>query len=66
MADEELPDIPIVCETCGTRSKIPFDDVEATVERHNEQRHDGEEMAQVDPAVMELLADRVAEDIGLL
>lgn len=66
MADDELPDIPIVCEKCGTRTKIAFDEVEAAVERHNEQRHDGEELARVDPAVMEVLADRVAEDIGLL
>jgi hypothetical protein len=66
MSDEELPDIPVICEDCDTRTKVPFDEVEASVERHNEQQHDGESVAQVDPAVMEVLADRVAEDIGLL
>mgnify|MGYP000114965341 CR=1 FL=1 len=66
MSDEELPDIPVICEDCDTRTKVSFDEVEAAVERHNEQQHDGESVAQVDPAVMEVLADRVAEDLGLL
>lgn len=66
MTEKELPDIPVVCEECGTRTKVSFDDVEDAVARHNEQQHGGESIAQVDPAVMEELADRVAEDIGLL
>lgn len=66
MSDDELPDIPVVCEGCGTRTKVAFDDVEAAVARHNEQQHDGESVAQVDPDVMEALADRVAEDLGFL
>jgi len=66
MSDDELPDIPVVCDGCGTRTSVAFDEVEAAVERHNEQLHDGEKVAQVDPEVMEALADRVAEDIGLL
>lgn len=64
--DDDVPDIPVVCTDCDTRTKVPFDEVEAAVDRHNEQLHDGESMAQVDPDVMELLADRVAEDLGLL
>lgn len=66
MTEEELPEIPVVCEDCGTRTKVAFDDVEAAVARHNEQRHDGETVAQVDPAVMEALADRLAEDLGFV
>lgn len=66
MSDDELPDIPVICENCDTRTKVPFDEVEAAVERHNQQVHDGETVAQVDPEVMEVLADRVAEDLGLL
>jgi hypothetical protein len=66
MSDDDLPDIPVLCENCDTRTKVPFDEVEAAVERHNEQLHDGETVAQVDPEVMEVLADRVAEDLGLL
>ncbi|MBO4248068.1 MULTISPECIES: hypothetical protein [Halomicrobium] len=66
MTDDELPDIPVICTDCDTRTKVAFDEVEAAVERHNEQLHDGETVAQVDPEVMEVLADRVAEDLGLL
>ena len=66
MTDDELPDIPVICTDCDTRTKVAFDEVEAAVERHNEQLHDGEAVAQVDPEVMEALADRVAEDLGLL
>ena len=36
-----------------------------TLERHNEQRHDGAEEAVVDPALADDLADLVAEDMGL-
>lgn len=66
MTDDELPEIPVICEGCETQTKVAFDDVEAAVERHNEQLHDGESVATVDPDVMEALADRVAEDLGLL
>ncbi|MBX0294173.1 hypothetical protein [Haloarcula nitratireducens] len=64
-ADEELPKIPVVCTACDTRSRVAFDDVESAVERHNEQLHDGDAVAEVDPDVMDQLADRVAEDLGL-
>ncbi|WP_254838146.1 hypothetical protein [Natronomonas marina] len=64
--DEGLPDIPVVCSECDTRTKVPFSDVEDAVARHNEQLHDGEAVAEVDPAVMDQIADFVAEDLGLL
>ncbi|MBV0922957.1 hypothetical protein KTS45_01990 [Halomicroarcula limicola] len=64
-ADEELPKIPVVCPACETRSRVAFDDVESAVARHNEQLHDGDAVAEVDPDVMDQLADRVAEDLGL-
>jgi hypothetical protein len=64
-SDEEVPEIPIVCSACETRSYVPFPDVEETVARHNENLHDGDPIAQVDPDVMDELADRVARDIGL-
>ncbi len=64
--DEDLPDIPVVCTECDTRTKVPFPDVEETVATHNERLHDGDAMAEVDPAVMDQLADFVAEDLGLL
>jgi len=46
--------------------KVPFPDVEAAVSRHNEQLHDGEAVASVDPDVLDQLADFVAEDLDLL
>lgn len=58
--------VPIVCSECGTETKIPLSDVATTLEDHNESRHDGEEIAQVDPAVTEELADLVAEDLDLV
>ncbi|WP_435349035.1 hypothetical protein [Haloarchaeobius sp. HRN-SO-5] len=60
------PEIPVVCPECDTRTSVPFDDVEAAVARHNDQLHDGEAVAEVDPAVMERLTDMVAKDLGLL
>lgn len=62
----ESPSIPIVCPDCGTRTRIPFSDVEKVVSKHNEQLHGGESVATVDPDVFDHLADRVATDLGLL
>ena len=62
-ADE--PTVPIVCEDCGTRSRVALDDLRESLDTHNEHRHDGEAVAQVDPVVADELADHVAEDLGL-
>jgi hypothetical protein len=64
-ADDE-PTVPILCSECGTTTEVPLETVGDAVERHNEQLHDGEEVAQVDPDLAEELADLVAEDLGLL
>ena len=64
-ADEELPEIPVVCTACETRSHVPFDEVEGMVERHNEQLHDGESVAEVDPDVLDALTTQLGEDMGL-
>lgn len=58
--------VPIVCSECGTETKIPLSAVATTLEDHNENRHDGEEIAQVDPTVAEELADLVAKDLDLV
>jgi hypothetical protein len=65
-ADEDVPDIPVVCPDCDTRTRVPFPDVETAVARHNEQLHDGDAVAAVDPDVLDQLADFVAEDLDLL
>ena len=63
--DTDEPTIPIVCEVCGTRSRVALDDLRDSLDTHNEHRHDGEEVAQVDPALSDALADQVAADLGL-
>lgn len=60
------PDVPIHCSACGTTTQVPLPEVAETIDRHNERLHDGEEMAQVDPELVDQLADMVAEDLGLL
>lgn len=65
MTDDD-PTVPVVCENCGTRTAVPLSSVGDAVERHNENQHDGEEIATVDPAIKEELADMVAKDLGLL
>jgi hypothetical protein len=59
-------DVPIVCPECGTETRIPISDVASTLEAHNANRHDGEDIAQVDPALAAELADLVAEDMDLV
>lgn len=60
------PTVPIVCEDCGTETRIPLSEVAGTLDQHNDQRHGGEEVAQVDPALADELANLVAEDMDLL
>jgi hypothetical protein len=66
MTSDDDPTVPIVCPDCETTTRVPLPEVADAVERHNESVHDGEEVAAVDPAVTERLADLVAEDMGLL
>ncbi|UIO99163.1 hypothetical protein Hbl1158_11540 [Halobaculum sp. CBA1158] len=60
------PSVPIVCTECDTRTRVPLSKVGDLVDRHNDTRHDGESVAQVDPALADRIADLVAEDMGLL
>lgn len=65
--DQDAPvEVPIRCADCGTDGTVPIDELAETLSRHNERLHDGEEAAEVDPAVAEELADLVAADLGLL
>ena len=65
MSDEE-PTVPIVCPECDTTSRVALEAVADTVDNHNDRHHDGEEIAGVDPALKEQLANLVVEDLGLL
>lgn len=66
MSDDDPPEVPIVCPDCDTTSQVPLPDVGEMLETHNDRLHDGEDVAKVDPAVADHLADMVAEDLGLL
>jgi hypothetical protein len=66
MSGDADPTVPIVCTACDTRTDVPLEEAAETIERHNEQLHDGEAVAEVDPALVEELTDLVAEDLGLL
>mgnify|MGYP000394295868 CR=1 FL=1 len=63
--DTDEPTVPIVCEACGTRSRVPLEDLRESLDTHNQHRHDGEAVAQVDPVLADELADQVAADLGL-
>ena len=65
-ADTDDPEVPILCEECGTETTIPLSEVGEMLETHNENRHDGEQCAQVDPELADRIQDLVAEDMGLL
>jgi len=67
MTDEtDDPRIPIVCEKCETETTVPLSDVADQLSTHNDNRHDGEECAEVDPSLKAQIQDLVAKDIGLL
>jgi hypothetical protein len=59
------PSVPIVCDECETETRVPLDDLADALERHNAEKHGGESVAEVDPAIKDRLADLVAEDLGL-
>jgi hypothetical protein len=65
MTDDD-PAVPIVCPECDTETEVSLSEVGEMLDRHNENQHDGEECAQVDPALADQLQNLVAEDMGLL
>lgn len=65
MTDDE-PTVPVLCPECGSESRVALSDLERAVTRHNDNLHDGDDVAHVDPDVAEALTDMVAEDLGLL
>lgn len=66
MSDDDGPQVPIRCSECETTTRVPLADLQDRITRHNERVHDGEEVAEVDPGVVEQLQNLVAEDLGLL
>lgn len=62
---DESPTVPVVCPDCETTSRVPVSDVAAAIEKHNESRHGGEDVAHVDPAIVDGIADLAAAELGL-
>ena len=58
--------VPIVCTACETTTRVALSQLAETLARHNENQHDGEQIAEVDPDVADQVADLVAKDLGLL
>jgi hypothetical protein len=62
--DDELA-VTVRCPECGTETDVPVSDLEETITTHNERRHDGEDVAGVDPELLDAVRDMVADDLGL-
>ncbi|MEY7849644.1 hypothetical protein AB7C87_10665 [Natrarchaeobius sp. A-rgal3] len=65
-AESGNPRVPIVCSDCETTSRVPLSDLADAIERHNDQLHDGDGVAEVDPDVADHIADLIARELGLL
>ncbi len=65
-SSDDTPRVPIICPECETTTRIPVDDLAESLERHNEQLHDGEDVAHIDPDIADQIQNMVAEDMGLL
>ena len=64
MSDDD-PTVPVVCEDCGTDTRVSLSDLRETLDRHNENQHDGDDVAQVAPRIANELANVVAEDLDV-
>ncbi|ESS06353.1 MAG: hypothetical protein A07HB70_01068 [uncultured archaeon A07HB70] len=60
---DEAPAVPVVCEACGTTTRVPLSEVANTVARHNSRLHDGADEAGVDPTLVEQIRDLAADDL---
>jgi hypothetical protein len=63
--DDGPPAVPITCPRCETTTRVPLPEVVDAIEAHNAGLHDGEAVAEVDPAVADRIADLAADDLGL-
>lgn len=60
---DEPPTVPVVCEACGTTTRVALSEVTAAVTRHNDRLHDGADEAGVDPALVEQIRSLAADDL---
>lgn len=64
--DDDVPAVTIECPDCGTESTVPLSAAAERIDRHNNERHDGEDVARLHPVVADRLADILAEEMDLL
>jgi hypothetical protein len=50
---DDIPVVPIRCESGSTTSRVPISDLADTVDGHNQRLHDDEDVATVDLAIRE-------------
>lgn len=60
---DEDPTVPVVCEACGTTTRVALPEAAETVARHNDRLHDGADVAQIDPDLVARIQSLVAADI---
>lgn len=60
---DDDPTVPVVCEACGTTTRVALPEAVDTVTRHNDRLHDGEGVAQIDPDLVARIQSLVAADI---
>lgn len=65
-ADGDVPTVAVVCPACDTSTRVSIERISETIDRHNDRQHDGEAMADIDPAVKDELARLVAQELELL
>jgi len=61
MSDD--PEVPVVCPECETTTAVPLADLPEAVTSHNDRLHDGEEVATVDPELVEQVRDIAASEL---
>jgi len=63
MSEEDVPDVVISCDDCGTRTTVPLTQVSDSVDEHNDLRHDGDEVAGIDEDFLESTIDVLRDEI---
>jgi hypothetical protein len=64
MSDDD-PTVPVNCPACETTTRVPVSAVAEAVAKHNENQHGGDDVAGVDPVVVDQIAALAAEELGL-
>lgn len=63
---DDAPEVPIICPECETTTRISVEELPESLDRHNDQLHDGDDVAHIDPDIADQLQNLVAKDLGLL